>query len=74
VSDRDVASHDRHETGAVLQVGVLADPDAGPIAPQDDAEPDARVVGDLDIADQRGVGAMKAALAVARGTYRLIDL
>jgi len=74
VPDRDVAADDRHETArcnvhhrAVLQVGVLADPDVGPIAAQDDAEPDARVVGDLDIADQRGVGRDEGELAVARG-------
>ena len=63
MADRDVAADHGHQTAggdmddrAVLEVGVLADPDARPVTAQDDAEPDAGVGGDLDVANQRGVG------------------
>src|SRR5471032_1817796 len=59
VADGDVAADRGHQAArrdmhdrAVLEVGVLADADARTVTAQDDAEPDAGVGSDLDVADQ----------------------
>ena len=74
VPHRDVAAHDGADPArgdvdhrAVLDVGILADPDARPVAPQNRVEPDAAVRGDLDLADQRRVGRHEGAAVDAGG-------
>jgi len=73
VADRDVLADDgRHaargdvDHRAILDVAVLADTDARPVAAQHAGEPDAGVGGDVDIADQGGVGRNKRAGVDAR--------
>src|SRR6201999_3923150 len=40
--------------GVVLNAGPRADPDRAVVAPYDDAEPDARLLTNLNVADQHG--------------------